>query len=487
MVGTPRSTGCDNCRIRKKKCGEERPQCQACLAAGWPCPGYARRWKFINENQQLASYYQKKSYIFEEVDTVPSTVEDWNSDYNDLYSRPYGKLSTSAGFGTFRLTIPWPLTSEHDRSGSLLVYIIEDPKSQGLFPINSHGDYFSFIPSRIGHNVALDASVSCLCGLFIDIFTGNSTISETAIRRYMSSLRSLRECLDDERKRLESETICASVILQLCELVMNADDGRWSHLSRGTKVLIRNCGPERCAAPFERALLESQRAWFIMLDMSEGRECFLSQLQWRQLLQSPAVFPISKGPPSLSLRSKLCDLLVDGPDLLSEASKLSMLEASGLYRQSELERQRDHVIYRAVSMKQSIERWYIEEFEPSLLAHRPLANASTKAVPPSGLQSNLGIPRYPEVLFGVLDCISNSVLIRLDELLLSLTAGSLGGHNGAAAAVDPNITAQRQETVRTSFNSVRQSSRVAAKPLEFGMRQIWSIGRVFNQGQTFDI
>ncbi|KAJ9297387.1 hypothetical protein DTO271G3_4680 [Paecilomyces variotii] len=430
----------------------------------------------------------KKRYIFEEVDIGPIPVEDFNQDNNYLCLCPYGKVSTTAGFGTFRLNVPWPLTSEHDRSGSLLAYIIEDPRSQGLFPINSHGDYFNFIPSRIGHNVALDASVSCLCGLFIDIFTGNSTISETTIRRYMSSLRSLRECLDDERKRLESETICASVILQLCELVMNADNGRWSHLSRGTKVLIRDCGPERCAAPFERALLESQRAWFIMLDMSEGQECFLSQLRWRQLLQSPAIFSISKGPPSLSLRSKLCDLLVDGPDLLSEASKLSRLEASGLHHQFELERQLDRVLYRAVSMKRSIERWYIEEFEPSLLAHRSLANASTKAAPPSDLQSKLGIPRYPEVLFGVLDCVSNSVLVRLDELLLSLTAESLGRHNGSAAAVvDPDITAQRQETVRTSFDSVRQSSRVAAKPLEFGMRQIWSIGSIFNQGQTFDI
>jgi hypothetical protein len=75
------------------------------------------------------------------------------------------------------MNIHWPLTSEHDRSGSLLAYILGDARSQALFPINSHGDYFSFIPSRIGHNVALDAAVSCLCRLFTDILTGHSTAS----------------------------------------------------------------------------------------------------------------------------------------------------------------------------------------------------------------------------------------------------------------------------------------------------------------------
>ncbi|GAD96740.1 hypothetical protein AOR_1_594154 [Paecilomyces variotii No. 5] len=272
------------------------------------------------------------------------------------------------------------------------------------------------------------------------------------------------------------------------QLVINADDGRWSHLSKGTQTLIQECGPERCAHPFERAMLESQRAWFIMLDMNGGEDCFLSHPKWRQLAQSPAMFPVRKGPPSLSLRSKLCNLLVDGPDLLSEASKLSRLGVSGLCHPAELERRRDDVTQRAVSMKQSIEKWYFEEFEPSLAAQRHLANTSAKSVrfdPHTNYE--VDNPRYPEVLFGVLDCVSNSVLIRLDELLLSLTTGSLRGHGGAVVSVDPNIIAQRQETVRVSFDSVRRNSRVAAKPLEFGMRQIWSIGRVFDQDREFDI
>jgi hypothetical protein len=44
---------------------------------------------------------------------------------------------------------------------------------------------------------------------------------------------------------------------------MNADHGRWNHLSRGSKLLIQDRGPARHVAPFERAMLESQRAFFV--------------------------------------------------------------------------------------------------------------------------------------------------------------------------------------------------------------------------------
>jgi hypothetical protein len=225
-----------------------------------------------------------------------------------------------------------------------------------------------------------------------------------------------------------------------------------------------------------------------MLDMSEGQDCFLSQSQWRQLLQKPAAFPVSRGPPSLSLRSKLCNLLVDGPDLLQEAAKLIDLEASGSYDPLELQKQRYDVFVRASSMKRSIEGWYLNEFQPSLLVFRSLANDYSKVSLPSDLESNHGhISRYPEVLFGVLDCVSNTVLVKLDQLLLSLTAGSSGKHDDLSFVIDPDLTATRQETIHDSFAFVSRKVRVAAKPLEFGLQQIWSIGHVFYPDQLSGI
>jgi hypothetical protein len=241
MVGTPKSTGCDNCRKRKKKvrsfrslearvlreytratlshitkCGEERPECLACVAAGWKCPGFTKRWKFVDENPQLSSHYQKKRYIFEEIDLVPTpnSKGPQNGPQPDFDS--YEEYESRCG--KFRLGIFRSLSSEHERSGSILAYMLNDPKSQALFPLKSHGDFYGFIPSRLGRNLALDDTISCLCSIYVDTLTNNPTTSEITIRRYAKSLSSLRTCLEEPQLRTESETVCASIVLQLCEV-----------------------------------------------------------------------------------------------------------------------------------------------------------------------------------------------------------------------------------------------------------------------------
>ena len=48
------------------------------------------------------------------------------------------------------------------------------------------------------------------------------------------------------------------------------DTGRWNTLSRGSEALIKECGPEKFKSAFERALLESQRAFFVSLESSHA-------------------------------------------------------------------------------------------------------------------------------------------------------------------------------------------------------------------------
>jgi hypothetical protein len=152
----------------------------------------------------------------EEIDLVPtpSSKGPQNDPQPDFDScEQYGSR-----WGKFRLGIFRSLSSEHERSGSILAYMLNDPKSQALFPLKSHGDFYGFIPSRLGRNLALDDTISCLCSIYVDTLTNNPTTSEITIRRYAKSLSSLRTCLEEPQLRTESETICASIVLQLCEV-----------------------------------------------------------------------------------------------------------------------------------------------------------------------------------------------------------------------------------------------------------------------------
>lgn len=192
---------------------------------------------------------------------------------------------------------------------------------------------------------------------------------------------------------------------------------------------------------------------------------------------------MTQGPPSLSIRAKLCDILVDIPDLLSELSNLSDLDGSRSLDQGDLESRHECILLRAIAINRSIETWYANELEPLLLAYRSPSSASLKPNdPPWDVHPGTGkVFQYPELLLAVLDCVSNSVLVRLEKLLLTLTSTSQQQHDELKFAICPTTIARRQATIRESFNFVKKSSKVAAKPLEFGLQQLWSTDRAFGQ------
>jgi hypothetical protein len=222
--------------------------------------------------------------------------------------------------------------------------------------------------------------------------------------------------------------------------------------------------------------------------MNAGQSCFLSQSQWRQLLQNPAAPPVGQGPPSLSLRAKLSDFLVDIPDLLLEVSNLSDPDGSCSLDPTDPESRRERVLLRAIAINRTIETWYVKELEPLLQAYDSLSDASLKSDgPPWDTRTDAGNGfEYPELLLAVLDCISNSVLIKFEKILPALTSASPQKHEELEFTICPATIARRQATVRVALNFVKRNSKVAAKPLEFGLQQLWSTDGVLGQYSISD-
>lgn len=113
---------------------------------------------------------------------------------------------------------PWPMAMEHDHTLSALCYILERPYPFTLFPIKSLGNFFQFVPCRVGYNAALDKAISCLCSMYTRWRICTPRVSKYSVRLYTESLKHLRKCLAVPQLRAKSETICASIILQLCEV-----------------------------------------------------------------------------------------------------------------------------------------------------------------------------------------------------------------------------------------------------------------------------
>jgi hypothetical protein len=111
-----------------------------------------------------------------------------------------------------------PRYHETNRLGSTLVYCLESKVKGTLIPLRLVGPFFEFIPARLGHNAALDDAVSCLCAIYCGAPSTPYNFHKEIYQSYVRALSSLRGCLSDTSLRMESETLCASILLQICEV-----------------------------------------------------------------------------------------------------------------------------------------------------------------------------------------------------------------------------------------------------------------------------
>lgn len=111
-----------------------------------------------------------------------------------------------------------PRYPEINRLGSALAYCLESKVNGSLVPLRLIGSFFEFIPARLGRNAALDDAVSCLCAIYYGPPSTPYNFHRDIYQSYVRALSSLRLCLGDTSLRMESETLCASILLQMCEV-----------------------------------------------------------------------------------------------------------------------------------------------------------------------------------------------------------------------------------------------------------------------------
>ena len=149
--------------------------------------------------------------------------------YDTIDYNPEGPKSTLVGedsilkgievvwrtYHTLNSTVPPCL--ESNQLGSALVYCLDSKVKGELIPLRIVGSFFQFIPARIGRNAALDDAVSCLCAIYRSNSATPYSMQKEACKSYVKALSSLQTCLNDDAVQMEAETLCASIILQLCE------------------------------------------------------------------------------------------------------------------------------------------------------------------------------------------------------------------------------------------------------------------------------
>ena len=211
--------------------------------------------------------------------------------------------------------------------------------------------------------------------------------------------------------------------------------------------------------------------------MKYREHCFLCYPEWQDLLSQNSSWPFqSSQPPSLSLRTLLAATLVDLPSLMIDSSALAESQKCQIGWEGRL----DLLIQRAIKMLASATNWLsFEEAEPHFTSNiltdlSPTAECGEEHI------------NYPDVLTGVLDCVANTAILAIERLLRRLCLARLRSCGSAMGpswpkqrglpwlSDDPDHIQQRYQRAISAFDFVKAESTLAAKPLEFGLRQVQS-------------
>lgn len=173
----------------------------------------------------------------------------------------------------------------------------------------SYGLFLTDIPQRLGSNEALDCSVDAVTTAHASFCT-HRIASVEALAKYSRALQVLRVCLDDPVKAHSSNTLCAVMMLLICQAFLGPRDGYWSGHAEGAARILRARKSFSPRDDFERKLLHSLRACVLVEGLFNDK-IVLSPNEWERLVGNDFDYNYPE--------SQMMRLLAWAPDLMQRA------------------------------------------------------------------------------------------------------------------------------------------------------------------------
>ncbi|KFZ20753.1 hypothetical protein V502_03004 [Pseudogymnoascus sp. VKM F-4520 (FW-2644)] len=147
-----------------------------------------------------------------------------------------------------------------------------------------YGEFLKDIPARLGRNEALDSSVKALTAAHSSYCLQHRATPDTLVK-YSAALRTLRFYLEDPVKTCSSETLCAVMLLLICQGFLGMTDMGWTGHCEGAALILkarRNYDPND---EFESKIHLSLRAPVIFEGLFNPRIRFTPS-EWKTLVDN---------------------------------------------------------------------------------------------------------------------------------------------------------------------------------------------------------
>ncbi|KAK5937803.1 hypothetical protein PMZ80_009932 [Knufia obscura] len=165
-----------------------------------------------------------------------------------------------------------------------LIDIIKDSTDVRFNLAWTYGEFLNDAAQRLGTSEVLDASIMALVTAHAAICTRRKDRT-TALVQYSNALCTLRRTLDDPVKACHANTLCAIVVLLLCQGMNGAEGSRWTGHCEGAAQILRVRGFYNPNDAFERKILLCLRGPVLFESMFNER-IDLSPQEWRLLVDA---------------------------------------------------------------------------------------------------------------------------------------------------------------------------------------------------------
>lgn len=242
MPGGQTSRACDACRKRKKKvsstnnswlvvlgrswhlhfglqCDLAQPTCGRCQVLDIACIGSnTQRWKFQHERVRGSSSTLSQAVVVRHAQEAP---------------------------------IPPHLDDKNSLTACRLISLCQ--VSDLSYDISIYGDYFRFIPRRLGTNQTLDAVVTAFVSAHPTLYTKET--STEALAAYGTALKSLTKALNDGSQRVSPDLLCSLQMLNVCQGWLSKPGDQYVNYHALMSRLLPDMVAQDWTDPFEYAQL----------------------------------------------------------------------------------------------------------------------------------------------------------------------------------------------------------------------------------------
>ena len=195
------------------------------------------------------------------------------------------------------------------------------------------GAFLREVPRRLGTNEALDAASDALVTAYT-WYTSSSVgyrIPDTeALTKHSLALNALRNCLDDPVKAHSSETLCAIMLLQICQVLLGVVVKPWMSHAVGAAQVLKSRGRAGPQDDFERMLLLTLRGSVVIEALANNRIRFTRE-EWEDLVVSDLDTGMVEGDVMACL-SRLPELMQRAREASSQQDLNSLLEVTSELR-----------------------------------------------------------------------------------------------------------------------------------------------------------